>query len=137
MKTLIGFLGTACLLLFFGMPTFAFQGEDAPQFKDVPAKAFQKAFKEKPGLLLDVRTPKEFASGHIAGAVNIDFFQENFKDELAKLDKTKPVYVYCRSGGRSGKTMAQMKEMGFVFVYNLEGGVLGWTKQGMALEKPE
>lgn len=137
MRTALGLLAVVGLLSLGGMVLFAFQKGDAPQFKNVSPEEFQKTVKEKPGLLLDVRTPKEFASGRIAGATNIDFFGEHFKEEIAKLDKSKPVYVYCRSGGRSGKTMAQMESMGFTTVLNLDGGVLGWTKKGLPLEKPE
>lgn len=78
--------------------------------------------------LLDVRTPQEYAQGHIEGAVNIDYFSKDFKSELEKLDKTIPVYVYCRSGGRSVKVMQIMQEMGFVTVYNLQGGFLTWSQ---------
>ncbi|MCT4582177.1 MAG: rhodanese-like domain-containing protein [Flavobacteriales bacterium] len=88
-------------------------------------KAFEKQEKK---LLLDVRTPNEYQQGHIDGAKNLDYFDKSFKTELAKFDKGVPVYVYCRSGGRSAKAMQIMKEMGFETVYNLKGGYLAWSQ---------
>jgi phage shock protein E len=88
--------------------------------KDLPAKEFKENASK--GLLLDVRTPEEFAEGNISGAVNLDIYNANFSAELDKLDKTKPVYVYCRSGSRSSKASNMMKEKGFKEVYNLIGG---------------
>ncbi len=81
------------------------------------------------GLLLDVRTDREFAMGHIRGAAQIDFYRNDFREELAKLDPNVPVYVYCRSGNRSGQAAKMMKSMGFKTVYNLEGGMGAWVRQ--------
>lgn len=96
--------------------------------KNVNVQQFEKFKTENKVTLLDVRTPKEFQDGHIEGAKNINYFDKTFKNELAKLDKKTPVYVYCRSGGRSGKAMNIMKEMGFKTVYNLMGGFISWSK---------
>jgi len=82
--------------------------------------------------LLDVRTPEEFAEGAIRNAVNINFYGDDFDAQLTKLDKKKPVMVYCQAGapeGRSGQTMAKLKELGFQTVYELEGGYLGWMSK--------
>ena len=81
------------------------------------------------GLLLDVRTDREFAMGHIRGAAQIDFYRDDFREELAKLDANAPVYVYCRSGNRSGQAAKMMKSMGFKTVYNLEGGIGAWARK--------
>lgn len=85
-------------------------------------------------LVLDVRTPQEFAGGHIAGAVNLDIYDPGFKDALGKLDKTRPVLVYCKSGGRSGEAAGMMAAMGFREVYNLNGGMLAWTNAGKPVD---
>lgn len=89
-----------------------------------------KEFKEKLGdeniQLIDVRTAEEYNAGKIGNASNIDFYGDNFQNELEKLDKSKPVMVYCASGGRSGKTANIMKSMGFKEVYDLSGGYKGW-----------
>lgn len=82
--------------------------------------------------VLDVRTPEEFAGGAIENAVNINFYGDDFDAQLTKLDKKKPVMVYCQAGapeGRSGQTMAKLKELGFQKVYELDGGYLGWTSK--------
>ncbi len=81
------------------------------------------------GVLLDVRTQGEFAQGHIKGAKQVDFYQsEVFRSELEKMDRETPVYVYCRSGARSGNAAQMMKQMGFTKVYNLQGGMNSWQR---------
>ena len=76
--------------------------------------------------LVDVRTPQEFAEGHLQNALNVNYNANDFAEQIAKLDKTKAVYVYCRSGGRSGSAVRQMQEMGFTEIYNMDGGILSW-----------
>ena len=83
--------------------------------------------------LVDVRTPGEFMSGHIAGATNIDFESGTFEADIQKLDKAKVYAVYCRSGNRSGQATALMAKDGFKAVFNLNGGVIDWTGAGQAL----
>ena len=79
-------------------------------------------------VIIDVRTDDEFSTGYIEGAVNIDFYMGNkFISEIYKLDKSKSYFIYCKSGARSGQTCELMKQKGFKKVYNLEGGILGWT----------
>ena len=79
-------------------------------------------------VIIDVRTDDEFSTGYIEGAVNIDFYMGNkFISEIDKLDKSKSYFIYCKSGARSGQTCELMKQKGFKKVYNLEGGILGWT----------
>ena len=75
--------------------------------------------------LLDVRTPEEFNGGHIEGAVNINFYDEDFDDQIQQLDKTKTVFVYCHSGKRSAKTAAKMQALEFHQVFDLDGGFFG------------
>ena len=79
-------------------------------------------------VIIDVRTDDEFSTGYIEGAVNIDFYMgSKFISEIDKLDKSKSYFIYCKSGARSGQTCELMKQKGFKKVYNLEGGILGWT----------
>ena len=102
--------------------------------KNITAKeAFKliKANKNNPDfVILDVRTPEEFSSGHLENAVNINFYSNNFQKDLAKLDKTKTYLIYCLSGHRSGKSLNSMKHLGFISVYNVSGGILEWKKEG-------
>ncbi len=85
--------------------------------------------------LIDVRTPREYADGHIEGALNIDFRNDNFEALIAKVDKTKPVAVYCGRGGRSSKCSAYMKKAGFTKIYDLDGGISKWKFKGKRIEK--
>lgn len=77
-------------------------------------------------IVLDVRTPEEFASGHIAKARNIDWNGDNFERQLVQLDKTKPIFVYCLRGSRSASAAAKMRAIGFKQVYELDGGIAKW-----------
>lgn len=85
--------------------------------------------------LIDVRTAEEFSEGHLPNALNIDYLNASFKDEIKTLDKERPVYVYCKSGGRSAKAAAILKEHGFVKVVNLQGGYSEWTNAGLPTMK--
>ncbi|MDR6806688.1 rhodanese-related sulfurtransferase [Dyadobacter sp. BE34] len=71
--------------------------------------------------LVDVRTPEEFDGGHLQYSQNINFNGPDFKTQIAKLDKNKPVYLYCRSGNRSGKAADTLKTLGFHSYYNIGG----------------
>lgn len=85
--------------------------------------------------LLDVRTQEEFDNGHLESATLLDFYDSNFKKELSKLDKNKPVFVYCAVGGRSGSTATALINMGFKEVYDLKGGIKHWSKEQMKVVK--
>lgn len=77
--------------------------------------------------LVDVRTPQEYRGGYIKNAINIDYFnQANFAKEFSKLDKEKPVYLYCRSGNRSQSAASKLVAMGFKEIYDLAGGYMRW-----------
>ncbi len=81
-------------------------------------------------VVLDVRTPDEFSEGHLAGAIQIDFYDDDFADQLAGLDRSVPYLVYCRSAGRSGKAVETMAAMGFGDLYDMDGGMLAWSAEG-------
>lgn len=80
--------------------------------------------------LIDVRTPEEYASGHLAGAQNIDVEGADFTATISTLDKTKHYAVYCRAGNRSKVAMAAMQQAGFTSVFDLDGGINGWKSAG-------
>lgn len=88
-------------------------------------------------LLLDIRTPAEFAAERIAGAVNVDFRSPTFRDEIAKLPKDQTVLLYCRSGNRSGQSLPLFLDLGFRDVRHLEGGILAWKGAGLPVEAGE
>jgi len=79
-------------------------------------------------VILDVRTPEEFAEGHLDGAVMIDFYRDDFADQLAQLDPNVPYLLYCRSGNRSGQTTTIMEQLGFTDVADVDGGILTWAQ---------
>jgi phage shock protein E len=82
-------------------------------------------------VLLDVRTPEEFADGHLEGAVLIDFYDADFAEQLAALDPDVPYLVYCRSGNRSGQAMSVMEELGFTSAVDVDGGIVAWAAAGL------
>lgn len=79
--------------------------------------------------LIDVRTPEEFSELNIKGAVNIDFFSDDFEQKVQQLNKQQPVYVYCRSGKRSYKAAQKFETLGFTQIYDLKGGSTDWQKE--------
>ncbi len=77
--------------------------------------------------LLDVRTPEEYEGGYIKNAININFFDDDFVNQVSsKFDKNKPIFLYCKVGGRSGKASKKLKEAGFKNIFDLEGGFDKW-----------
>lgn len=87
---------------------------------------------QEPGVVvLDVRTPSEYAQGHIAKAINIDFEAATFNSEIAKLDNTKTYAVYCHSGRRSAIATTAMARAGFERIFNLQNGLADWMAHGM------
>ena len=94
---------------------------------NLSAPEFDTQLKNNPTApLVDVRTPDEFLKGHLQNSLNIDWNGPSFDTEIAKLDKSKPVFVYCLSGGRSGQAAAKMRADGFKEVYELRGGIMKW-----------
>ncbi len=88
-------------------------------------------------VILDIRTAEEFESGYIEDAINLDYYNENFRTNLDLLDKGKTYLIYCRSANRTGKTMPIMQELGFEEVYNMSGGINDWKDQGLPVVEPE
>ncbi len=105
----------------------------ATDLATVPAEQAAATIADPPDglVILDVRTPDEFAEGHIAGATMLDFYEPSFADDLAALDPTVPYVLYCRSGNRSGQALAMMEQLGFGSVQNVDGGILAWQAAGL------
>jgi rhodanese-related sulfurtransferase len=85
-------------------------------------------------VLLDVRTAEEYGDGHIAGATNVDFYNAEFADSIAALDRDVEYVVYCRSGNRSGQTIDLMRRLGFTRVTDIDGGIVSWQAAGLPTE---
>ncbi len=104
-------------------------------FNNLNAPEFAKLIANPDEQILDVRTPSEFAGGHIAGAKNIDIYDDGFIDKaLESLDPKRPVAVYCRSGKRSADAADRLAAKGY-HVTNLLGGILAWEKQKLPIVK--
>ncbi len=100
---------------------------NSDKFEVLDKNAYKVAIRQKKVQLVDVRTPREYKGGHIGKAINIDLFQRgSFKQAFEKLDKNKPVYLYCRTGSRSRKAAQKILDMGFEKVYDLKGGYIHW-----------
>jgi len=98
----------------------------------LPAADFANRVKHLPGApVVDVRTPGEFANGHLAAALNYDWNGGNFDNQVVALDKSKPVFVYCMSGKRSAAAAARMRTLGFREVYDMQGGMIAWRAAGL------
>ena len=80
--------------------------------------------------LVDVRTSDEFAVESIPGSQNIDFESPTFEEDIDKLDKTKPVLLYCNAGKQSAKCAKKLLDAGFIKIYDLEGGITKWKYKG-------
>lgn len=108
-------------------------GQASKNIQTIPAETFAKKIESTPkAQILDVRTPEEFASEHIDNAKNINWLGDSFEADAKKLDKTKPVFVYCKIGGRSKKAAAKLEELGFTTIYELEGGMMKWNAAGLS-----
>lgn len=96
---------------------------------------FESSFTAAPGaLIIDVRTPDEFAQGHIKGAQLINIYDHDFEQKVAELPKDKPVYVYCRSSNRSMQAIPVFQKAGFKQIYELAGGMNAWYASGKQTE---
>ena len=106
-----------------------------PGITHADAKAAAKLVAKGEVTVLDVRTPGEFAAGHIAGATNLNFQASDFAAQLGKLDKEKKYLVHCASGGRSTRSLPRFTELGFKQVIHLDGGFKAWESAGNPVEK--
>lgn len=112
--------------------------EPASETKIVHASAIEAAElmkKDTSIVVIDVRTPSEYATGHLPNSVNIDFKSATFADELKKLDPSKAYLVHCRSGGRSTSSLDTFKELAFKHIIHLDGGMMEWGKEQLPVEK--
>jgi rhodanese-related sulfurtransferase len=118
-------------LLLFSFVVLSCNGQTSKNIKTIDSKAFFEKIKTtKKAQILDVRTPEEYSSEHIDNAKNVNWLADDFTVNAAQYDKSKPVFVYCKSGGRSQKAASKLAELGFTTVYELEGGILKWNAAG-------
>ncbi|OHA80066.1 MAG: hypothetical protein A2747_00365 [Candidatus Yonathbacteria bacterium RIFCSPHIGHO2_01_FULL_44_41] len=103
--------------------------------KNILPEEAQKIIENGEAMVVDVRTPDEFAEGHINGAQNININDPLFSEKVSILNKEASYVVNCLSGGRSSRATSLLYELGFKNVMNLEGGITAWKKVGMPVEK--
>ncbi|CAM1345640.1 rhodanese-like domain-containing protein [Tenacibaculum amylolyticum] len=103
--------------------------EENSHIQTLSLNEFEKAIQIENVQLIDVRTPEEYADGHIENAAVINYFGDDFKEKAQQLDKNKPVYLYCKSGKRSAKASKVLGELGFTKIYDLQGGYNAWSNK--------
>jgi rhodanese-related sulfurtransferase len=99
-------------------------------YDHVDADTFADRIAERDVVLLDVRTPEEYAAGHLEGATNLPLADADFAKAVADLDPDTTYAVYCRTGVRSQQAMEAMRRAGIEAVYDLDGGITAWTRSG-------
>jgi thioredoxin len=114
------------------------KGQHEQNFTSVsPAEFSQKITNKNKVQIIDVRTPEEFKKEQIAGAINENWNDPNFANNISKYDKSKPIFVYCLSGGRSKKAAEKMANLGFKEIYELQGGIMKWNAEGFSKPSTE
>ncbi len=130
MKNLLILLSILTSFVFFSC-----KGQTDSGIKNISVQEMQELLKKDNVQLIDVRTPEEYHSGFIANAENIDYFSSSFDEEIKKLDKEKPVILYCKSGNRSYKSSEKLLKFGFHEIYNLDEGIIKWQQEGLGVKK--
>jgi rhodanese-related sulfurtransferase len=123
------------VLLFLSMANL-YSCQSQSTGKAVSPKVFSEGINAtKDPVVLDVRTPEEFAEGYIPNAVNLDFYEPDFKTKLSSLNKEQTYFVYCKAGIRSASTTDLMRKEGFKNVVDLEGGITAWQEAKLPIVK--
>jgi len=99
----------------------------AQHTKVLDQNSYAQSIQNEKVILIDVRTPEEFANGHLPNAKNMNVSSESFAKDIQSLDKHQPIYIYCQSGKRSAKASAQMEALGFTQIIDLKDGYRAWT----------
>lgn len=124
------------LLTLAALSGFACAGEKKTDgATHVDANGAEKLIKEGKVTVIDVRTPDEYKEGHIAGAKQVDFTENDFEEQISKLDKSKAYLVHCAAGNRSSNSLEVFQKLGFSTIYHLDGGLKAWQAAGKPVEK--
>lgn len=106
-------------------------GGDTAVIETVDAGTASNLAAAPDAVLLDIRTPEEFAEARIEGSINIDFYEADFADRIGELDRDTSYVVYCRSDNRSGQAMDLFRDLGFAEVHEIDGGIVAWIEAGL------
>ncbi len=139
MQKKLATFGILLLIIFSG---FFFQSQSAQSDNHITALApkqaselIEKHIGDGNFVVLDIRTPGEYQSGHLQNSILIDFYSKTFLDQINRLDRQKSYLIYCRSGNRSSKSLNLFKELHFLKIYHLSSGINGWNSEGLPLVK--
>ncbi len=122
-------------IVFATLIVFSCNSTEEKNITVLDTASYSEAIEKGKTTLIDVRTPEEYAEGHLENAVNVNYLSDDFAEKISDYKKRKPIYIYCRSGNRSGKAALVMDSLGFKKILDLEGGVLGWQAAGKPLVK--
>lgn len=123
------------LVFFLAITTISCNAQQNKGVELVKPTEFAQKLNSGEGQLIDVRTPKEYKSGYIKGAVNMHLYDNDFEQRIDTLDKNKPVYVYCKVGSRSAEAVTIMKNKGFRHIIELDGGMDAWNEAKLPITK--
>ncbi len=121
--------------LLFSLIAIVGLAQQAPKRNMAPAEAAALLKTQPTVVVLDVRTPGEYQTGHLANAVNVDFRSPDFARQLARLDKSKTYLVHCAVGGRSSRSVPKLDSLGIKKVVHLDGGLDAWQKANLPVVK--
>ncbi len=135
MKTLFTVLLSSLFFVACGNATSGEENQGEKRINDVEVEEIKSLMASQPGIILDVRTEAEVAEGYIEGAQNIDITKGEFIKNASSIDKDKPVYVYCKMGGRSANASEKLAKSGYTKIYNMMGGFEAWKAAGYPVAK--
>jgi phage shock protein E len=122
-------------ILFIAFSFASCSGQQKTGVEKVPPAEFEKQLATHKGQLIDVRTTKEYNSGHLEGAKHLHIYDKDFSQRIDSLDKNQTVYVYCKVGGRSSEAVEVLKQKGFTHIVELEGGIDAWSQAGKPIKQ--
>jgi len=126
--------GIACLLVLSVLSAADGAGSRTTEVTVERARALLAEKSGRAGLvLLDVRTPEEYAQGHLKGAMNLNVASPEFVDRLGRLDRARTYLVYCRTGNRSTQAVRMMERLGFKSILHMGEGIVGWQRSRLPL----
>ena len=131
--------GIILLVAFWAFISFSPTAQSDQQFTAVSPKEASDLIETHKGdsdfIILDIRTPGEYQSGHIENSIMIDFYSKTFAEDINRLDKGKTYLLHCRSGNRSTRSLALFEKLKFQKIYHLSSGINGWKSEGLPLVK--
>ena len=127
MKIFFSFLASSLFLVLYSCSSQAQSNDHL-----LPPTEFKKKVETTDrAVIVDVRTPDEYKDGHLANAVNMNWNDDAFGQQIKSLDKNAPVFVYCYAGGRSSAAAKELRKQGFKEVYDMKGGISAWREAGL------